>query len=996
MTEPAINPSVRRPGYWSVFPWIVLVIGIPISIVLFNVFNHSVDSVARLRFERQASDTHAVIENRLRPYASVLYGLRALFASEQPVSRLRFHRYVESLDLKHRYPGFDVINFAASVPHSDKARFEESVRKDKTLDPGGYPKFSIRPPGERAEYFVIVYLEPMAPFKFAFGLDIGANPAQKVDPDSLSKVQRYARDSSELTASGVPIRVRTAEGEYTGLAMRLAVYRSGMPVDTVAQRRAAYLGTVGAGFNVDKLMNGVLDEKMMKDVRFEVYDAGPTADRPDFPSPAIKRLLFDSNRTASPSSERFVPGDREAVFTHVLPIVVAGRIWEIRFSARKDAVIDKVDQLLPLTVLVGGLLCTLLLYGGLYSLSHSRSRALEIAAQMTKDLRATEERFRLIAENASDLITLFDREGKRVYVNRAYERLFGDRISVIGTDGFQDIHPSDRQRVRESLFETQHYGKDTSLEFRFLLPSGEVRFIESHRSAIFDSHGKVANVVAVARDVTERRHKDEILRLREMQLEEAQAIANLGIWVHDVRKDASSWSEQLYKILGLRRETFRPSREGFLACVHPDDRERVAGSLEEFLRSGQALLDDHYRIVRRDGIVRALDARVHVDRDESGRAVRIVGVCQDVTQRKRAEDRVKASEERFRTMVDNVRDYAIYMLDLAGNITSWNLGAQRISGYEADEVIGRNYSRFFLPQQARRGDPGMQLEFATVQGRYESEGWRVRKDGSHLWAHIIVTPILGEDGKPKGFSEIAHDITERKRAEEDLYNYADRLRATSRRLVEVQEAERRSLAGELHDRVGQNLTALGLNLSIIASGLPPEDYPELAARLEDSHVLVEGTVDAMRDVMAELRPHALDDYGLSAALRALIAGFSRRTGIQVAFEANAPEGILPKPVDLAMFRIAQEALNNVAKHAGARRVEIAFRRRGDHAWLSVADDGVGFDMERSRSSSRGGWGLLIMRERAEAVGAQFSVKARPGSGVEVLVEYRVSVEEKVT
>ncbi|MGB5079690.1 MAG: PAS domain S-box protein, partial [Burkholderiales bacterium] len=612
----------------------------------------------------------------------------------------------------------------------------------------------------------------------------------------------------------------------------------------------------------------------------------------------------------------------------------------------------------------------------------------KIAAQMTRDLRESEERFRLITENASDLIGLLDREGRRVYVNRAYERLFGDRSAMVGKDAFMHVHPEDRDRLRGDVLATVREGKESSSEFRFLLPNGEVRYIESHRSPVRDSSGNVAHVVVVSRDVTERRQNDEALRLREMQLEEAQAIANLGIWVRDVRSNQSTWSEHLYKIFGLSRDKVRPSREAFLSYVHPEDRDRVAESADATRDGGPTMFETRFRIVRTDGSVRPLESRVYVNRDESGRAVRVVGVCQDVTEKLRTEERAKASEERFRMMVENVRDYAIYMLDSKGHVISWNLGAERINGYKADEVIGEHYSRFFLPEQAARGDPGMQLEFASIQGRYESEGWRVRKDGSHLWAHIIVTPLLDEAGNRRGYSEITHDITERKRVEEDLYSYADRLRATSRRLVEVQEAERRLLAGELHDRVGQNLTALGLNLSIIAGGLPAEDYPELAARLEDSSALVAGTVDAMRNIMAELRPNALDDYGLAAALRSLAAGFSRRTGIQVTFDGDAPEGAMPKPVDLAMFRIAQEALNNVVKHAGASRVEIAFKRLNGRAALSVSDDGVGFDPKRA-GSAPAGWGLLIMRERAEAVGAEFSLKANPDAGVEVLVEYRL-------
>src|SRR5260221_961870 len=154
----------------------------------------------------------------------------------------------------------------------------------------------------------------------------------------------------------------------------------------------------------------------------------------------------------------------------------------------------------------------------------------------------------------------------------------------------------------------------------------------------------------------------------------------------------------------------------------------------------------------------------------------------------------------------------------------------------------------------------MQLQFASIQGRYESEGWRVRKNGTQYGAYVIVTPLLDETGKSRGFSEITHDVTERKRAEEDLHSYADRLKTTSRRLVEVQEAERRLLARELHDRVGQNLTALGINLSIVAGGLPAGAKPELAARLEECGLLVAGTSVAVGEHTSERRPPPPDEH----------------------------------------------------------------------------------------------------------------------------------------
>jgi PAS domain S-box-containing protein len=976
--------AVRGIFRSAVLPWIVLAIGIPASFFLSSLIQDSVEDVARLRFEREARDVGSTIEDRLRSYGDVLYALRALFAGEGQVERMRFHRFIQSLDLENRYPGFISLNYAAHVRAKDKARFEEAVRRDTSIHPQGYPQFAIKPKGERSEYFVIVYLEPMANYEFALGLDLSANPmAEK--PEQVANALRNGRDSGKLLSSAQLLRVNRGK-EVIYLAMRLAVYQKGMPIGTVEERRAAYLGSVGAGFDVESLMRGALNEDMLRYMRLRLFDIGPVH-KSDSGSGEVKRLLFDSRQLGSEPQARPTDDAADASFVQVVPVEIANRIWEFEFNAPKKVVIGRLDALWPRWVLAGGLLLTLLLFGVLYSLSSSRNRALALAARMTKDLRESEERFRLIAENASDLITVLDPQGRRVYANPAFGKLFGDIRTVIGVDAFENIHPEDRERVRRSFLETVHKGQNSHSEFRILVPSGEMRNIETHRSAVLDTRGRVERVVAVSRDVTERRRFEEVLRARDVQLQEAQMLANLGSWEWDLRTNARTWSEQLWRIFGLRSEQMPAAFDGFYPLVHPDDRERAAQLARDALRAGDSC-ENQFRIVRPDGAVRTLHNQARIDRDGSGKAVRVIGVCQDITERKAAEQQMRASQERFRMMVENVRDYAIYLLDMNGYVTSWNLGAERIEGFLADEIIGKHYSRFFLPDHATRGDPGMQLQFASIQGRYESEGWRVRKNGSEFWAHVIVTPLRDETGNLRGFSEIVHDITDRKRAEEDLHNYADRLKTTSRRLVEVQESERRLLAMELHDRVGQNLTALGINLSIVAGGLPAGSKPELGARLEDCRALVEGTVDAMRDVMAELRPHALDDYGLPAALRSLASGFSRRTGIPVAFEKEGRGAELPKPVDLAMFRIAQEALNNVAKHANAKRVEIAIRRRNGNAVLSVSDNGVGFDPQRIEGPrAEAGWGLLIMRERAEAVGAQFTLKAGPNSGVQVLVEY---------
>jgi signal transduction histidine kinase len=244
---------------------------------------------------------------------------------------------------------------------------------------------------------VLAYVEPMAGFEFAFGRDLGANP-DAADPHPLVVALHSARDSGELTASGIPLRIKAGSREYIGLAMRLAVYRSGMPLDTVQQRRAAYLGSVGAGFNVEDLMKGVLDADSMQHIRFELHDVRSAIGQPSALVDGERWLLFDSNRLTRDSVTGSSNARPDADFTNALPMQVGGRIWEVRFTARKEAIIGRVDALLPWIMLAGGLLSSVLLFGMFYSLASSRGRAVEIANEMTSELRESEAGLRASTE----------------------------------------------------------------------------------------------------------------------------------------------------------------------------------------------------------------------------------------------------------------------------------------------------------------------------------------------------------------------------------------------------------------------------------------------------------------------------------------------------------------------------------------------------------------------------------------------------------------------
>jgi signal transduction histidine kinase len=214
------------------------------------------------------------------------------------------------------------------------------------------------------------------------------------------------------------------------------------------------------------------------------------------------------------------------------------------------------------------------------------------------------------------------------------------------------------------------------------------------------------------------------------------------------------------------------------------------------------------------------------------------------------------------------------------------------------------------------------------------------------------------------------------------------LRALTARLTEVEEAERQRLARELHDRVGQNLTALDINLNILRSQLPVETTAKVEERLGDSQRLVAEIAEDIRNVMADLRPPLLDEMGLSAALRWYSEQFSNRTGIVVLVRGEEMTPRLPPAVEMAFFRIGQEALTNVAKHAQAGKVALTLEGVGGGVRLIIADDGVGFDPTAIQQGEEQRWGIMTMQERAEAVGGNLRIESKPGNGTRIIVEIR--------
>ncbi|WP_322047344.1 PAS domain S-box protein [Paraburkholderia sp. J67] len=344
-----------------------------------------------------------------------------------------------------------------------------------------------------------------------------------------------------------------------------------------------------------------------------------------------------------------------------------------------------------------------------------------------------------------------------------------------------------------------------------------------------------------------------------------------------------------------------------------------------------------------------------------------------------------AIEDRYRLLIDAVHDYAIFMLEPTGCVASWNLGAQRIKGYTPDEIVGRHFSLFYTTEDIAAGKPARLLETATRLGRVEDEGWRVRKDGSHFWANVIITAVYDEHAALVGFAKITRDLTERRRLD-DL----ERSHATSALVQQARENEQKRVARELHDDLGQRLVALKMALvrhqAELREAWPDAHGAHLASLGEISTQIDELTV-SVRRIAADLRPLLLDDFGLEAALESMAHDFEHRHGVSVQCDLDPHLPKLDELASTALFRVAQEALTNIARHASAHTVTLELAGNDGTISLKIRDDGTGFD---SRAAARpDAFGLTGMRERMLQLGGTLSIESAPGAGTAIVAELRV-------
>jgi PAS domain S-box-containing protein len=534
-------------------------------------------------------------------------------------------------------------------------------------------------------------------------------------------------------------------------------------------------------------------------------------------------------------------------------------------------------------------------------------------------------------------------------------------------------------------------------------------------------------------DVIERRGAEEALRQTEQTFSTLIENAPFGVYLIDAEFRLRTVNEGSRKVFsGIEPLIGRD----FAEIMHTLWQEPFATeTIERFrhtLKTGESFVSPPI-IEKRANIeeIESYDWQIHRVLLPDG-SYGVVCYFYDLSEQKRLEETVRRaaealrdSEERLRLTTESVTDYAIFTTDTAGSITSWNVGAERIFGFTEKEAIGQHAAIIFTPEDRAKGVPEKEMKTARETGRASDERWHVRKDGSRFYVSGVQAP-LRDDDRLTGYVKIARDMTEQQRAEEALRRAHDELEARVRertfelaqanetlrgeiseriqterdrvrllrQIVRAQEDERRRIARDIHDQLGQQMTALRLNLDSLDQGCG--DDAEMRRKLEQAKTIAE-RLDADVDFLAwELRPAALDDIGLAEALGKFVREWSKHSGVEAQFHTTGMDKErLPSETETNLYRITQEALNNTMKYARARRVDVLLERRDHQVVLIVEDDGVGFDPAKEAfADGDKGMGLIGMRERAVLVGGSLEIESKPKKGTTIFARVPVRLEEE--
>ncbi|MEN6307609.1 MAG: PAS domain S-box protein [Anaerohalosphaeraceae bacterium] len=479
------------------------------------------------------------------------------------------------------------------------------------------------------------------------------------------------------------------------------------------------------------------------------------------------------------------------------------------------------------------------------------------------------------------------------------------------------------------------------------------------------------------------------LRLSESRLLEAQQVAHLGNWELELDTNSLWWSDEVYRIFGLAPQQVMPTYDMFLSYVHPEDRNEVISTIERAMSEEVQYSIDH-RVVRPDGFERVVHEQAEIVYDATRKPTRMVGIVHDITDRVRAEEAVRQSEQRFRLMAQASKDVFWMSTPGVGQMLYISPAYETLWGRTRKSLYRdpKTFLEAVHPEDRGKLIAGIQ---GHAEGRWDFEYRVLQADGSIRWVHDIGYPVRDERGELTLMAGMVRDITDRKKAEEDILAQQKELRSLTMQLQLAEERERRRIAQDIHDSIGQILSFSGNELKLLQRSVPEGIAESLRVITEQLDIAVEQA----RSLSFNLSPSLLYDLGLEVAIEDLADRISRERKMKCSFKNCSLEKPLTEDVKVLLYRGARELLINASKHAQATMVKISCVRSGSDIVIEVQDDGRGFDVStlKDKTKTVRGFGLRNLHERLQYIGGSMKIESNAGAGTKVILTAPLNMEQ---
>lgn len=590
----------------------------------------------------------------------------------------------------------------------------------------------------------------------------------------------------------------------------------------------------------------------------------------------------------------------------------------------------------------------------------------------------SENRLRTIINSEPQCIKLLDKNGLLLDMNPAgLAMIEADNVDQVKGHTVLGIIDEEYKQLFHQLTEQVFEGQTGVLLFSITGLKGTKRWLETHAVPMRNPEGEIIALLGVTADVTDKKHAEEELKKNEEKYRTLVEQAIDAIALYDAQGNILDANTGSVNLLGYSKEELMKMR---LPDILTPEEIQEKPVRYDVLEKGESTIKKR-SMRKKDGSIILTEVRSQQLPDG-----RFLSVIRDLTERITAEQQIEEGKKISDKLIDSLPG-VFYWYDDTGKFLRWNKQFENVTGYSGEEISIMHPTDFFDGEGREHIIERVGKVFE--EGSANAEADFISKDGSRR-PYYFKAVRIDYDNKPCLLGT-GIDVSERKKAEKELKDSFEAIRQLSEHLQNIREEERHHIAREIHDELGQQLTVLKMDISWLNKKIASED-PKVRARLNELVDMVDNTVKSVRKISSELRPSMLDDLGLQAALEWQAQEFGKRSGIKISLVSETGELKLPGNIGITLFRIFQESLTNVARHAAATEVKVFFQKVNGRIELTIRDNGKGFvttGIENKRTL-----GILGMRERVSIINGEYSIDSIPGKGTTVKVSIPfVSVEE---